>query len=311
MTATGRQAATFAAAAAAAGALVLALALLLSGGAPPPPPPGLSGAGRVPAWIGDGAAYVARLTGVVAVGFGVFVAAPFRQERLHAPAAAAGAAWAAVSVLQLGLLAWELDGRAGVFSTDVGRALVLQTLLATVAACGWAISAEAPGRSLAAPAAVVALLPVVLAGHPQTAAQPWVAGTALAVHVVAAAVWVGGLAALAWVALDDGGWAALAPRYSSVAVVCAAGVGVSGVVAALGRVDPGDLLTSRYGAVVALKLVALLGLTAAGWLQRRHVVGHAPGRWRGFVALAGFELVTMAVTFGLAVALSRTPPPPG
>jgi len=304
-----RLAARYAGATVAAGLLVFALALLLGGGAPPPPPPGLSGAGRIPAWIGDVTTFAARLAGVVAVGLGTFVARPFGRDDLSRPASAAAAGWAALSVLQLGLLAWELDGQAGVFATPVGKALVAQAILAAVAAAGWTVAAEAPGRSLAWPAAAAALLPVVLAGHPRTAAHQWVAGVSVSVHVVAAAVWVGGLVALAWVALTGDGWHALASRYSNVALACAAAVGASGVVAAIGRIDLGDLLTSRYGAIVALKVVALAGLVGAGWLQRRHIIGRGAAVWRGFVALAALELITMTITFALAVALSRTPPP--
>lgn len=306
-----RQAATVALALAAAGALVLALGLVLGGGAPPAPPPGLAGDVRIPAWAGDVAAYAARLAGVVAVGLGTFVARPFGRDDLRAHAGAAAAGWAAISVLQLGLLAWELDGQAGLLATPSGRALVFQAALAAVAAAGWAVTADAPGRVLAWPAAAAALLPAVLAGHPRTADHPWLAGVALSVHVLAAALWVGGFVALAWVAVAGERWYDVAPRYSTLAGFSALAVAASGAIALLGRVTPGDLLDSRYGAIVLLKMVALVGLVAAGWLQRRHVVANGARRWRGFVALAGCELATMAITFGLAVALSRTPPPAG
>lgn len=305
MNTTARQALSFAAATFAVGTFAFALALVLGGGAPPPPPPGLSGPGRVPAWLGDLAAFVARVLGVVTVGLGTLGSRPFGRERLHAPAAVMAAMWAATSVLQLGLLAWELDGRAGLFDTSNGTALVLQGVFAAVATAGWTVPAHAPGRSLAWLAGIAALLPAVLAGHPRSAEHPWVAGVSVSMHVIAAAVWVGGLVALAWVALRDADWHSVVPGYSNVAVVCAAAVAVSGVIAALGRIGLGDVFTSKYGALIALKAVALAGLVGAGWLQRRRVAG----RWRGFVGLAAMELVTMSLTFALAVALTRTPPP--
>ena len=305
-----RPAGAFAAATVAAGMLVVALVLVLGGGAPSAPPPGLGSDTRVPAWIGDLLGFATRAAGAVAIGLGLFTTRWFQQAWLHTRAAAAAIGWAALSLLELGVYALEIDGRAGLFEGHVGRALAIQAALAAVAGAGWAVSAAAPGRSLAWPAAIGALLPLVLAGHARTAAQPWVAGTALSVHVIAAAAWVGGLVALAWVALGDEEWVTLVPRYSRVALVSALAVPASGVVAALGRIDVDDLLDSRYGAIVALKVVALTGLLGAGWLQRRHVVGRG-AHWRGFVALAALELATMAITFGLAVGLSRTPPPGG
>lgn len=311
MTSTPRAGASFAGALVVVAALVLALALVLGGGAPPAAPPGLAGPGRIPAWLGDVAALVARLLGVAAVGLGTLSWAWFGRPQLSRDAAAAAAAWTGVSVLQLGLWAWEHNGETGLFDTPTGRAIGFQAVFAGVAWAGWTVPSSAPGRTLAWPAGVAALLPVVLAGHPRTADHVWLAGTSLGIHVVAAAVWCGGLLALGWLTLTDESWDEVAPRYSAVAAASAALVAASGVVAVLGRLGPDDLFTSRYGAIVLLKAVCLLGLVGAGWLQRRHVVGSGRRRWRGFVALAGTELVTMAVVFGLAVALSRTPPPVG
>lgn len=285
----------------AAGVAVLALALVLGGGAPPAPPPGVADDSRIPAWTGEIVGYLALVAGVVAVGLGAL--------RVTAEAMAASAAWCALSVLQLGVLAWELAGRADVFAAPVGQALMAQAALAFVAACGWAVGAAAPGRSLALPAALAGMLPVVLAGHPRSAEHRWVASVSVSVHVLAAAVWIGGLLALAWLAVSRRDWRSQLPRYSTVATGCVAALAVSGVVAALGRVGLGDLMASKYGALVVLKAVALLGLATAGWFQRQYVVRRTSTATRPFLALAAFELTTMALTMALAAALSRTPPP--
>lgn len=308
MSPTSRQFAVWAAASAAAGALVLAIALLLGGGAPAAPPPGLDGPARVPAWVSDVAELVSLGAGVVAVGFGAMTL--LGQRELSAIASGAASGWVATTVLQLGVRSWERDGLGGLFGGVHGEALVIQGLCAFVAATGWAVSAEAPGRLLALPAALAGLLPVTLVGHPRSADHPWLAGTSVSVHVIAAALWVGGLAALAWIALGaPNDWAETLPKYSRLAMVCAGAVAVSGVVAAIGRIRLGDLLTSRYGAIVTLKAVSLAGLVAAGWLQRTYVVPRARTARRGFVGLATCELTTMAITLGLAAALADTPPP--
>ncbi|MCU1688300.1 MAG: copper resistance domain protein, partial [Jatrophihabitantaceae bacterium] len=66
-----------------------------------------------------------------------------------------------------------------------------------------------------------------------------------------------------------------------------------------------------YGVLVVLKLVATIALLGAGAWHRRHALGVlAGGARRGFVRLAAGECALLAATMGLAVALSRTPPPP-
>lgn len=303
-----RQFAVWAAASAAAAAFVLALALLLGGGAPAEPPPGLTGPARLPAWCSELAELLGLGVGVVAVGFGAMALLGSREATRIAAGAAAG--WTAVTVLQLGIRAWERDELGGLFGGVHGEALVIQGLCALVAAAGWAVADDAPGRLLAMPAAVVGLVPVSLVGHPRSSQHPWLAGASLSVHVVAAALWVGGLAALAWVAIARAEeWTAILPRYSWLAAGCAAAVVLSGVVAALERLTPSELITSRYGAIVSLKVALLAGLVAAGWLQRRHVVPRARTARHGFVALATFELTAMAITLALASALAETPPP--
>jgi putative copper resistance protein D len=297
-------------AAVAAAGLVFALAMVLGGGAPQAPPPGLSAPGRVPAWVGHVVGFGGLLAGVVAVGLGTLATPWIGRRELAGPAAAAAAGWVSVTVLQLGVRAWQFDAHGGLFVGAKGEALVMQGLLAVVAAVGWTVASDAPGRGLALPAALGALLPVVLVGHSRAAADPLLAGTAVAVHVVAAAVWVGGLGALAWVATRPGeSWRRTLPRYSWLALVSALALAASGVVAALGQIALDDVLSSRYGALIALKAVALTGLAVAGWLQRRHVVPRVSGSRQAFLALATLELTTMALTLALAAALAHTPPP--
>ena len=67
----------------------------------------------------------------------------------------------------------------------------------------------------------------------------------------------------------------------------------------LGAVD--QLWSSRYGLLVLGKVTALVALGVFGWWHRR--------RSRSFLRLAAGEVVVMAATVGLAVALSRTPTP--
>jgi putative copper resistance protein D len=91
---------------------------------------------------------------------------------------------------------------------------------------------------------------------------------------------------------------------------CVLALTVCGSLATLGRLDePAQLVTTRYGAIVLLKVVLLAGLVAAGWMQRHETFRSGSAGRRPFVTIAAFELFTMTSALGLAAALSRTPPP--
>lgn len=298
----------------AAGALALyALVLVLGGGAPPPAPPGLPDTGRVAAWLGGFASLAALVLGVVAVGLGLIAGGLLGEARPHLrqQTVLAAAAWVTCTLVQIVLLAWELGDRANLFDTDRGKALLVQLGAALVAAVVWAVGRRRASANVALDLALIALLPVVVTGHARAASQPVLAGIAVSAHVVGAALWVGGLAALGWLAVTGSDWRNALPRYSRLALVCVVVVIASGLVAGIPELDsPGDLLTSSYGAVMTLKVVFLAGLVVAGRMQRAYVVERrAATGVRAFVAIAGFELTAMALTMALAAALTRTPPP--
>jgi cytochrome c oxidase assembly factor CtaG/putative copper export protein len=161
-------------------------------------------------------------------------------------------------------------------------------------------------------AALGVLLPPLLTGHSASASGHDLAMTSLTVHVAAALTWVGGLAAVGWLAWTGReGMAVALPRYSRLAFGCFVAVMVSGVANAairLGRLPA--LWEDRYGLLVLGKVALLLALGAFGYRHRRRTVAAAAGGTTGgFLRLAAAELVVMAATFGLAVALSRSPTP--
>lgn len=163
--------------------------------------------------------------------------------------------------------------------------------------------------------ASASLLPVALAGHSSAGGDHDLGTNSLILHIGGAAVWMGGLFAVATYAFAGGHWRALAVRrFSRVALWCILVVGASGVVNALIRVPPADLFSDLYGQIVLAKLAALLVLGAFGAWHRRHTIARLdsdddPGRGV-FVRFALAESLVFAVTFGIAAGLSRTPPPP-
>jgi putative copper resistance protein D len=296
-----------------AGVAMLALALVLGGGGPPPAPPGLPDTGRVTAWIGALVSFVAVLVGVATVGFGLLGSALLDRPWPAMRMVAAGVAgwWASLTVLQIGLLSWELRGRVDVLDTDRARALLLQLLLASIAALCWWLGRTRLVALAAMTCSLAGLLPTVLAGHPRSSDHAAIAAVSVSAHVIGAALWVGGLTAIGWLAaIGDARWGAALPRYSRLALLSVLVVTLSGVLTSALRLNSAsELLTSRYGAIVTFKVVLLAGLVVAGWLQRTYVFVGTPMMRRHFLLVAALELITMTMAFALAVALARTPPP--
>ena len=156
---------------------------------------------------------------------------------------------------------------------------------------------------------VIALLGMLtpgVTGHASSSASHEVAVTTVALHVAAASLWVGGLGALLVLLGRRRELLATAlPRFSTLAGACLAVVTVSGVLTAQVRLGSwAALFFTGYGALVIAKAGALVLLGGLGLLTRRRMAaGRVPVlRW------AGIEVTLMAVTLGLAAALSQTAP---
>ena len=114
---------------------------------------------------------------------------------------------------------------------------------------------------------------------------------------------MGGLLALVlYVRRSSGALSVAVPRFSALALWCYIAIGISGLVNAWVRLGGVDALwSSRYGLLVVGKVAAFVALGVFGWWHRR--------RAQSFLRLAAGEVVVMAATIGLAVALSRTRTP--
>ncbi|WP_189081483.1 cytochrome c oxidase assembly protein [Mangrovihabitans endophyticus] len=196
------------------------------------------------------------------------------------------------------------------FSIAQGQALLLQAGLAVLIAV---LSRAGTGRGLAATVAglsVVALLPPAFTGHSAGAGNHQIAVTSLAIHVLSASLWVGGLAGLVAVRRHQR-LADAAARYSRLALACFVATAASGAANAAVRLGAwAPLLTSRYGLLVLGKVLALLAAGVIGALHRRRTLpALRSGAPRAFLRLAAGELVLLGSAVGLAAALSRSPTP--
>jgi putative copper resistance protein D len=205
---------------------------------------------------------------------------------------------------QLGRFLVELDsGRAWLLTTIAGAVLTVLT---------FAVRSWTPTLFVAL-LAVVALVPMGTQGHSGEEANHDAAVVALVLHIVAAAVWLGGLILLVMLrpVLDRVGIVDVLLRYSSIALVAFVVVAVSGTVRASVGLGGWAALASPYGALVLVKVVALIALGVLGAAYRVRLIGRmrenaASRRFWGLIAL---ELAFMGIASGAAAALARTPPP--
>ncbi|WP_144709840.1 cytochrome c oxidase assembly protein [Curtobacterium pusillum] len=204
----------------------------------------------------------------------------------------------------------------GVFltGTDLGLAWLV-TVLVAAAVTVLCFAVRARGMvALTAGVALIGLLPLAQQGHAAGTASHDAAVTALGLHLVGAALWVGGLVLLVLLrpVIDGDRLPVVVRRYSSIALGCFVLVAVSGVASAQIRVGAFSNLATPYGALVLVKTASIVALGVLGALQRRRAIRsltQTPGRRGPFWVLIVVELAVMGVASGFAAALGRTATP--
>jgi len=196
--------------------------------------------------------------------------------------------------------------------TDLGRAWLLTTIagavltVLTFAVRGWTATLVVAG------VAIAALIPMASQGHSGEEANHNTAVMALALHIIAAAVWLGGLLLLVIVrpVLERAELATVLQRYSSIALAAFIVVAVSGTLRALaGGIGLAQLATP-YGILLLVKIVALIAMGVLGASYRGRLIARL-GRdaaSRAFWGLIALEIAFMGIASGAAAALARTPP---
>lgn len=158
-----------------------------------------------------------------------------------------------------------------------------------------------------------ALVTKSMTGHAAGQTTHEAATSSMIVHLVAAGIWLGGLALLLVLASRLGpALADAAERFSVLALACYGALTVSGIVSAVVRLSaPMDVVTTAYGWMILLKTILLVLLGAAGWWQRRRTLLRLrrSDQRRSFLWLVAGEVFLVAAATGLAAALSNTAPP--
>ena len=198
---------------------------------------------------------------------------------------------------------------------ELGQLWLIELLLAAVTTV---LAFAIRGRKLmllVLLAAMITALPLAQQGHAAGASGHGQAVNSLLVHLIGAAVWLGGLLTLLLVArsVDRPRLSVLTARYSTLALFAFIGVAASGIVSAWLRIGSFDaLFGTGYGRLVVLKTAAIVGLGIFGALQRVRLIPRIADAERGARAFAWFviaELAVMGIASGVAGALGRTATP--
>ncbi len=157
------------------------------------------------------------------------------------------------------------------------------------------------------------LVPMALSGHAAGTAGHDQAITSLGLHIVFAAIWIGGLVTIVLIrkTLDRERLVVVLERFSTLAIVCFVVVAFSGIVNAGLRIGTLRNLLTAYGVLVLVKVLALVVLGVFGMFWRRYMVDRLRRRGaRGpFWWLVVAELSFMGIASGVAAALARTATP--
>ncbi len=239
--------------------------------------------------------------------------------------AAAGAAVWTVSAGAYGFLTFlSVSGQQLTFDASFGDVLAAflsqqefgRALLATVlAGAALTVLCFAVRNQLAvlilAAFAVLAMIPISQQGHAGGTESHDAAVTAIWLHTVFAAIWLGGLVTLALLrgTIDRDRIPLIVARYSSFALIAFIVVAVSGYASAAIRLGTPDALPTDYGILVIVKVLALLALGGFGALHRQFVIRRIAGKPGLFWWLVTAELAFMGIASGVAAALARTAPP--
>ena len=157
-------------------------------------------------------------------------------------------------------------------------------------------------------------LALSLSGHAATAGLQPLSRTAVFLHGVCVAFWIGSLVPLAAIVREGGRGNGELARFSWLIPVPLAVLIATGAYLAWGQLDrPDALWTTSYGEVLSTKLVAVLALLGLAAANRYALVprlkAHCPGAARPLAASIATESVVAFAILGTVAVWRFTPPP--
>jgi len=156
-------------------------------------------------------------------------------------------------------------------------------------------------------ATLIAITIPVFQSHSASSGSHLMAIGSLAIHVIALALWVGGVFALAFLAPEQRTVAV--PRFSVMAFWAAIAVVVSGSINAFIRLDFKEAWTSSYSYLVLTKVFLTAGLIAIGYLHRKNLTKLPEIKGPKFLKLIFAEVAIMVITLVIGSRLASSQPP--
>lgn len=197
--------------------------------------------------------------------------------------------------------------------TESGRTWLITTLAgASLTVLTFAIRSWT-STLLVAILALATLVPMGTQGHSGSLSTHNIATASLVLHLIGAAVWLGGLVLMVVVrpVLGRAGIADALTRYSSIALAAFVVVAVSGTVRAAVGLGSWTGLDTAYGVILLVKVAALVALGVMGAVYRLRLISRLreDAASRRFWTIIVVELAFMGIASGAAAALARTAPP--
>ncbi len=203
-------------------------------------------------------------------------------------------------------------------STPIGHALIWRGGAIFVAGLAFALATRSVGRSarlalvIAGAAAAGGVFAHVHAGHAAASEPGWRNIASQFVHVLAAGVWIGGLAALLLgirgAPSEDK--ARAIRRFSAAAGIAILVVAITGTVRAIAEIGTWDgLFSSTYGRLVIAKAALIIGLATLGAINRYRNVPRAGSDPSGLRRVSRAELALAGLALAAAAGLASTSPP--
>jgi putative copper resistance protein D len=156
-------------------------------------------------------------------------------------------------------------------------------------------------------ATLLAIVIPVFQSHSASGGSHLMAIGSLAIHVIALALWVGGVFALAFLTPENR--AAAVPRFSVMALWAAIAVVASGSANAYIRLNFKEAWGSSYTYLVIAKVFLTAGLIVIGYLHRKNLTKLSALKGSKFLQLILAEIVIMVLTLVIGSRLASSQPP--
>ena len=192
---------------------------------------------------------------------------------------------------------------------DLGKFLAAQTILVAIVLAGLNYIRTVLSSAVFLIISLLALIAPVFQSHSPSGGSHSLAIGSLVIHVVALALWVGGILAICLLSNQDRKTAL--PRFSVLALWAAIAVLLSGVANAWARLDFSAAWSSRYAQIVIAKAILTILLIFLGYRNRSALKTRNDEGWKLLFRLIFIEATLMCVVVVLGSWLSNSTPPIG